>query len=255
MDWCLVDGFFFNWLKIKLYYFSLPKWKLLIEILGCALTVFGPWLALFPDQLPQTVERNIDEKNEKKSLNVTKWIQEFKVVSFRLLKKPIFTFNLMSSTFFMLGVMGYFTFIPKYFEFQFRQVMIESVYTLLNSYLPARLLIWKTFESKASPQILVLFRLSFKTRDGSKSKFFDLGRFGYGHIFVFWIESGQPSLVWVWVWKFSPKNPKISIFALRVKKNLIVKKYLDKVRSASYLLRVKIKIRLGWVRAHLQSKP
>jgi len=25
-------------------------------------------------------------------------------------------------------------------------------------------------------------------------------------------------LVWVWVWKFSPKNPKFSIFALWVKK-------------------------------------
>jgi len=34
----------------------------------------------------------------------------------------------------------------------------------------------------------------------------------------FWPGSGQPFMVWVWIWKISPKNVKFSIFSLRVKK-------------------------------------
>jgi len=37
---------------------------------------------------------------------------------------------------------------------------------------------------------------------------------GTGSIFCWsgWVRSGQPSLVWVWVWKVSPKNPKFFNF-------------------------------------------
>jgi len=42
--------------------------------------------------------------------------------------------------------------------------------------------------------------------DGSRSKNFELGRVGS----IFWcsgpVGSGQPSLVWVWIWQISPKN-------------------------------------------------
>jgi len=30
--------------------------------------------------------------------------------------------------------------------------------------------------------------------------------------FLTWVRSGQPFLVWVWVWKISPKNPKLFNF-------------------------------------------
>jgi len=33
----------------------------------------------------------------------------------------------------------------------------------------------------------------------------------WGQFFVAWVRSVQPSLVWVWVWKISPKNPKLKI--------------------------------------------
>jgi len=48
-----------------------------------------------------------------------------------------------------------------------------------------------------------------KTSDGSGSKFFDPGRVG----------SSQPFMVWVRIWKISPKNVKFLYFFLRVKKN------------------------------------
>jgi len=44
---------------------------------------------------------------------------------------------------------------------------------------------------------------------------------GPGQNFLTRVGSDQPSLVYVLVWKISPKNPNFSIFAIRVKKNLI----------------------------------
>jgi len=49
--------------------------------------------------------------------------------------------------------------------------------------------------------------------DGSGSKNFHPGQ----------VRSGQPFMVWVWIWKISPNNVKFfkfSIFSFRVKKNL-----------------------------------
>jgi len=69
--------------------------------------------------------------------------------------------------------------------------------------------------------------------DGSGSKIFDP-------------TSGQPSMVWVWIWKISPKNVKFfNFFPFRSKSTRV------KGGSASYLLRVKNKLRSGQVKAHL----
>jgi len=71
------------------------------------------------------------------------------------------------------------------------------------------------------------------------------------------VRLGQPFMVWVWLWKISPKNIKFFNFFL-----FGSKKYL-RVRSeirvegglASYLLRVKSKLKSGRVRAHLYPIP
>jgi len=55
--------------------------------------------------------------------------------------------------------------------------------------------------------------------DGSGSKIFDPGRVGSGQFFVALVGSGQPLMVWVWIWKISPKCQIFQFFALRVKKN------------------------------------
>jgi len=43
-----------------------------------------------------------------------------------------------------------------------------------------------------------------------------------GFVNFLFLGLGQPSLVWVWVWKISPKNPKFSILFALYQKNLIV---------------------------------
>jgi len=59
---------------------------------------------------------------------------------------------------------------------------------------------------------------------------------------VLWVGSGQPSLVWVWVWKISLKIPNFLIFFISGQKNLFgfrSKSSWVKDGSVSYLLRVK----------------
>jgi len=50
---------------------------------------------------------------------------------------------------------------------------------------------------------------------------------GSGQFFVAPVGPGQPFLVWVWIWKISPKNLNFFIFSLRIKKISLsqVKKY------------------------------
>jgi hypothetical protein len=86
--------------------------------------IFSPWLGLFPERFPSgSTDANklaLELEEEKDPQSPTEWINELTEVSKRLLSKPIFVYNLASSTFFVLGVVGYFTFIPKYFQFHFR---------------------------------------------------------------------------------------------------------------------------------------
>jgi len=76
--------------------------------------------------------------------------------------------------------------------------------------------------------------------------------------FVAQVGSGQPFLIWVWIWKISPKNVHFSIFFLFMSKKISlgrVKSTWVKGGSASYLLRVKSMLGLGRVRAHLYEIP
>jgi len=77
---------------------------------------------------------------------------------------------------------------------------------------------------------------SFPTSDGSGSK----------------IGSGQPFMVWVRIWKISPKMSSFSIFFSSDQKNCFGSESTRaKAGSASYLLRVKGKLGSGRVKAHL----
>jgi len=78
---------------------------------------------------------------------------------------------------------------------------------------------------------------------------FFVGRVGSGRV-----GSSQPFMVWVWIWKISPKNVKFFNFLpFGSKKSLRVGSESTRVkgRSASYLLLVKSKLGSGQVRAHL----
>jgi len=72
---------------------------------------------------------------------------------------------------------------------------------------------------------------------------------GPGQKFLMRVGSGQPFMVWVWIWKISPKNVKFfNFFALRVKKKHCWVRS-ESTRGggglASYLLRVKSKLGSG----------
>jgi len=80
---------------------------------------------------------------------------------------------------------------------------------------------------------------------------------GPGQKFLTRVGSGQPFMVWVWIWKISLKNVKFFNFFLSgQKKSLRVGSESTRVegRSASYLLHVKGKLGSGRVRAHLYLK-
>jgi len=79
-------------------------------------------------------------------------------------------------------------------------------------------------------------------------------RVGSGQFFVARVGSGQPFMVWVRIWKSSPKNVKFFNFFPSGQKKLLrvgSESTWARAGSASYLLRVKSKFGLGWVRAHL----
>jgi len=73
---------------------------------------------------------------------------------------------------------------------------------------------------------------------------------GPGQKFLTRERLGQPSMVWVWVWKISPKNIKFfHFFTFRSRKSLRIgsESTQFKGRSASSLLRVKSKLGSGQV--------
>jgi len=81
------------------------------------------------------------------------------------------------------------------------------------------------------------------TSDGSGSKIFDPCRVNF-----LWLGSGQPFMVWVRIWKISPKNIKFfNFFPSGQKKFLPVMSESTRVKAglASYLLRVKSKLGSG----------
>jgi len=77
--------------------------------------------------------------------------------------------------------------------------------------------------------------------DGFGSEMVDLG-----WVDVLLLGLGQQSLIWVWVWKISPKNTKFFNFSLRVKKSLWVR---SKVGQPLHYCGSKVCS--DWVRAHL----
>ena len=54
-------------------------------------------------------------------IGIKEWWMEFLAVSTRLFTNPIFMLNLFSAVFIVMANTGFYTFLPKYFEFAFRQ--------------------------------------------------------------------------------------------------------------------------------------
>ncbi|XP_050421876.1 solute carrier organic anion transporter family member 74D-like [Adelges cooleyi] len=91
--------------------------------IGAICIVCASLTLLFPRSLPRAVARNKDQStNGKKELLPT----DFKTSMKRILSNKILVLNSASSSFFVMGLIGWWTFMPKYLETQFRQSASES---------------------------------------------------------------------------------------------------------------------------------
>lgn len=95
-------------------------------ILGVLVTVISPLLTLFPPLIPgKDGKTNSDHEEhnskEKSDGSVKFWMKELAAVTKRLMTNKLFVCNLLSTTFVLMGVVGFATFMPKYFEFVFRR--------------------------------------------------------------------------------------------------------------------------------------
>ncbi|KDR21873.1 solute carrier organic anion transporter family member 4C1-like isoform X2 [Zootermopsis nevadensis] len=95
---------------------------------GVMCLILALMFALFPKKLPRAAQRTMAEVAEGKLTNRTTGISffDFKMVLRRLTKNKVLLFNSFSSVFYMFGLTGYWTFMPKYMETQFRQSASRS---------------------------------------------------------------------------------------------------------------------------------
>ncbi|XP_014246027.1 solute carrier organic anion transporter family member 1C1-like isoform X1 [Cimex lectularius] len=82
-------------------------------------------IAFFPRLLPREADRRKQNDNMRKTKKKQS-LQDFKETIGRLLKNPVLMFNTFSSTFYVFGLMGYWIFMPKYIETQFRQTASKA---------------------------------------------------------------------------------------------------------------------------------
>jgi len=100
---------------------------------------------------------------------------------------------------------------------------------------------WGNYFELLNISLLVL------SSDGSGSKNFDPRWVNFLWLWSGRVWSGQPFMVWVWIWKISPENVKFfNFFPFRSKKISLgwVRKYPGQ-RRVSILLRVKSMLGLG----------
>ncbi len=91
---------------------------------------------MFPQKLAlASSDANAIEKMEKEReteaesaspTSVREWVTEFKVVARRLLSKKVYVLNMFSRNALIFALVGWFTFLPKYLEYQFRQTASAS---------------------------------------------------------------------------------------------------------------------------------
>lgn len=109
----------------------LGAWWLGWLLISVAMVMVAPFLALFPQRLPTSntdAERLEKEQaeEEKKENSAKAYIEETKECAKRIFKKKVWVFNSISTIITLFGFIGFGTFVPKYFEFHFRQSASSS---------------------------------------------------------------------------------------------------------------------------------
>jgi hypothetical protein len=114
----------------------LGAWWLGFVIVGTLTALVAPLLALFPERL-QSDEDTFAKRFEKTQDDMPKtgmeYIQDTKACAMRLIKNKLYVCNMFSAVTALLAFVGLGTFIPKYFEYHFRQKATRSGLSSLGS--------------------------------------------------------------------------------------------------------------------------
>ena len=103
-------------------------WWIGCVLVGAWLLLLAPFMTLFPAVIPSPETRNTDAQKVQKELaaektpsNIKEWLDEVKAVIQRLVRNKIYVFHVLATTLILAAIIGFATFLPKYFEFVFRQ--------------------------------------------------------------------------------------------------------------------------------------
>lgn len=108
----------------------LGAWWLGFVIVAVLTALISPFLGLFPQTLPSDVEMDAHKLEKKLEATQVKSVKDYwretKECLIRLGKNKIYVFSSLSSVFFLFGIIGFATFIPKLFEYNYRQKASSS---------------------------------------------------------------------------------------------------------------------------------
>ena len=114
----------------------LGAWWLGFVVVGGLTAVIAPILALFPQRLPgeeETEARKLEKENLQEPETAGEFVRHTLACAVRLASNKIYVFNVLSAVTALIGFVGFGTFIPKYFEFHFRQEASRSGFASLGS--------------------------------------------------------------------------------------------------------------------------
>ena len=107
----------------------LGAWWLGFIVISIVTLIFAPLLALFPERLPteeDTEAKRLEQKKIEEPQSAKDYVTETINCGKRLLRNKVYVFNSLSTIFFLFGVVGFGTFVPKYFEYHFRRSTSSS---------------------------------------------------------------------------------------------------------------------------------
>ena len=103
-------------------------WWLGFVIVGCTVLLVAPLMTLFPPLIPPPNGSRIDAEDVRRRLEketgpstAGEWWTEFFNIAKRLFTNKVYVFNIGSSVFSLMAIVGFAQFLPKYIEFVFRK--------------------------------------------------------------------------------------------------------------------------------------
>jgi len=114
----------------------LGAWWLGFVIVGSLTALVAPFLALFPERLQSddaTDAKRLEKNKDETPKTGMDYIEDTKACAIRLMKNRLYLCNLFSAVAALLAFVGFGTFIPKYFEYHFRQKATKTGLSSLGS--------------------------------------------------------------------------------------------------------------------------